>query len=384
MKQRLSFMLSLVMLLTVSAFAKPDYDQLRNFSGNVVKMTLIGDKFSETIYFDNEGYKVFVEIQDRDYRGTVYNRVTAFDRNGARVTYSAPDGSNNISKKVFDSYKHADDKVSFVMMEGLKFIGKDSRGNWTKANIPGVGNINRELMYADDAEAPQTVAWAERQRQLMFEQENVSDDSSTGAIAEAGMAFVLGLILFIPLMAVLFFGICILVSYKSVRNYFNRHAGADILSSSLKLHKREAIAAIIGGVYGISLWVGSTVGSDFKTIVIVGGLVWLAIAMARLYKRCLSVASQKAAKWYVIYCTLLALVCATVGAALSVIAIAVGVAALFGKGINAVWDDEVTHQGPREDGSAATRQCANCDCYARGYCSYHNRPMPPTGGCGVR
>lgn len=384
MKQRLSFMLSLVMLLTVSAFAKPDYDQLRNFSGNVVKMTLIGDKFSETIYFDNEGYKVFVEIQDRDYRGTVYNRVTAFDHNGARVTYSAPDGSDNISKKVFDSYKHADDKVSFVMMEGLKFIGKDSRGNWTKANIPGVGNINRELMYADDAEAPQTVAWAERQRQLMFEQENVSDDSSTGAIAEAGLAFVLGLILFIPLMAVMFFGICILISYKSVRNYFNHKAGTNILSSRLKLHRREAVAAIIGGVYGISLWAGATVGRDFKTIVIVGGLVWLAIAMARLYKRCLSVASQKAAKWYVIYCTLLALVCATVGAALSVIAIAVGVAALFGKGINAVWDDEVTHQGPREDGSAATRQCANCSYYDRGYCKYHNCPMPPTGGCGVR
>lgn len=92
-------MLSLTMILAVSAFAKPDYDRLRNFNGDVIKMTLSGDKFSETIYFDNEGYKIFAEIQDRDYRGTVYNRVTAFDHNGARVIYCAPEGSGNISKK---------------------------------------------------------------------------------------------------------------------------------------------------------------------------------------------------------------------------------------------------------------------------------------------
>lgn len=384
MKQRFFIMLSLTMILAVSAFAKPDYDRLRNFNGEVIKMTLSGDKFSETIYFDNEGYKIFAEIQDRDYRGTVYNRVTAFDHNGARVIYSAPEGSGNISKKIIDSYKHADDIASIVTMEGLKFVDKDSHGNWTQANIPGFGKITRQLIYADDAEAAEITAWAERQRKLMFDQENVGDENSPKAIGEAGLAFGLGAILCIPLMLVLFFGICILISYKRVRNYFNRRAGENILSSSLKLHRREAIAAIIGGVYGTSVWAGATIGSDFNAIIIIGTLVWLAIAMTKLYKRGLSVASPKAAKWYVIYSTLLALSCWSAGAALSVFAIAIAVGSLFGKGINAVWDDEITHKDPREGGSATTRQCAGCSNYSNGYYSYHNRPMPPTGGCGVR
>lgn len=285
MKQRLFFMLLLAVMQNLSVFAGIHDSSLRAYNGQIVEMTLCGEKFAEATHYDGKEYKILTESQ----------------------------------------------------------------------------------------------------REQMLDQEDVADSISVGDVIFVAVAFVLGLVLPIPSILLLVFAVCLLFCYQRVRDYFNRRAGEPILSSTLKLHRREGYAAIVGGIYGMSLWGNALLGLGFGSVVLVVGLVGLGISLKSLYKRCLAITSPRAAKWYIIYCAMLALSCALAGALLSVVAIFVGVASLMGKGINVLWDDEFTHKHPSEDGSASTtRRCSACSDYHNGYCRYHNRPMPSDGGCGVR
>lgn len=381
-------LLMLMITSSLAAFCSADsYDKLRNFNSQVAKMTIIDGDNTETIYFDEDGMKIFAELSYKNFRGTHYEEVAAFDNSGVRVIYTQVNGNiDDVQRIIYDADKHKDYMMPQPVALSGDFKNVDSEGNWTLYDELAGTKISRELIYYADPEAPKLIEWAKRQRQLMFEQNNIhSDEITTEQIAFVGGAAIIGLLFGILFLITIVFGIMCLVAYNRVRNFFNNKAGEKILSKKLRLYKHDAVVAIIGGIYGFKLWGGALFGDSLSIIfnalllaVIIGGIIYF----RKLYRRLLKVAEPKACKWYLLYTALTMICCFTVGAILCVVAITIMVGSLMGKGMIKVWDDEVSHQLPSTDGSSRSRQCSTCSNYNNGYCSYHNRPMPKDGGCG--
>ncbi len=386
-KKTILFLLMLSSAL--AAYCSADgYDRFHNFRGQVAKMVITNGEDVETVFFDEEGMKIFAELSYTS-GGSRIDEIAAFDNSGVRVIYRQVNGnSNNIQTKVYPDYKHKDHSMAQPVDLSGKFKNGDKEGNWTLYEGAHGKNITRELVYYADPEASELIKKANNNRQMMFEQNDITTDVFTvDNIAVVLGGLLLGLIFGLLTLVTIVFGLLCLISYDRVRNFFNKRAGDTILPKKLRLHKQEAVVAIIGGIYGISLWSGTLFGSSTSilfSIFLFGVIVYGFIYFRRLYHKILRVASPKACKWYMIY-TLLAMCCCFVlGALASVVGIAIIVYSLAGKGMLHIWDDEYTHKLPVSDGSSSTRKCAVCPDYENGYCRYHNRQMPVTGGCGVR
>ena len=385
--KRLMTLLFVCIPVALYSFDTQAYGTLHRFSGNVAKMTItIDDDNSETVYFDEEGMKIFSDFKYKSTRGYHVSEIAAFDKTGVRVEYFAYGDSQNKFVKTHQDYKHNDAGLGLPMSGfSWKYYDLDEHSNWTCCD-DGLGGhkITRQITYYDNPAVAEDIEWAKQQRSIMFKQEKIySSEMTAGGAILMILAPILGLVSVIPTILLFVFGVCSWVAYDKLRNFFNNKAGEDILPSKLKYRKRDLIAAIFGGVCGLMLWSGALFGVGSTSLVTIVGVVWMIVYFRRLYKSCKEVVSPRAAKWYIIYCVMSVLLLAVVGVFLSVFAIGIAVMSLMGKGLSTVWDQEMSHTLPTEDGIKSTRHCSSCSSYSNGYCSYHNRAMPPDGGCGA-
>lgn len=211
--------------------------------------------------------------------------------------------------------------------------------------------------------------------------EGANEMSDAEVVVGITFTILMGLLIFTAVIMGSIFAILFIFKYDTLKNFFNKRAGTNILGRR-NIRKEECIAALGGAVLGVMQWIGALAGTyliqGLSTLIFIAIIIYL----FNLRKQLLAIAPRKAVRWMIIYklCTLL--LSMTVGSMLSVVAIGIFVISIFSKGLDNVWKQEFSFKKPSNDGSGAIRRCCSCQFWDSGHCNFHNIETPANGGCG--
>lgn len=175
--------------------------------------------------------------------------------------------------------------------------------------------------------------------------------------------------------------------YDWLKDFVNKKAGVKLLGSR-HWGRPELITTGLGALCGLLQWGEALFGSAMQPIMKVIYIVLfiaLGVYLWKFYGKMMQFTTRHVALWAVAYKGCLLFCLGITGAVLSAFVIFLLVFSIFLKGIDWVWKDSASHLDPSEDGTGRTKRCESCSSYnsVSNMCTYHGRPMPPTGGCGA-
>lgn len=387
--KRLFTWLMLLLTLAGSVAAKPKYDIYHDFKGKVLLIENIIDNCTERTWYDEQGYKLYTEIVQRGHKES-YVAAACHDQNGVQAILKTTTRYVNGDKQIvhdtlcYTPEQRQDYQREYTHSGSLSFENIDSNGNWLRLNVDGNKFMTRRIWYygANEVNAATPIALKEKLLNSITPKEEakeVSEDQTATALIPS---IIIAIIANIFVGLIIIFAIFFFLKYDSLKEFFNKRAGAKILGRR-KIRKDEYIAALGGAILGLLQWVEAMAGEDFISTLTVLALIAIVIYLFRLRKQLLAIAPAQAVRWMLIYklCTLM--FAAMAGALLSIVAIGFIVASMFAKGLDNVWKQEFSFKNPSSDGSTAIRRCGSCHFWDSGHCNFHDIDTPANGGCGA-
>ncbi len=378
------------MLLIISisnVAAKPEYDIYHDFKGKVLLIENTIDGCTERIWYDEQGYKLYTEIVQRGHKES-YVAAACYDQNGVQAVLKTTTRYVNGEKRVInDTLRYTPGQKEVYQREyntsgSVTFENIDSNGNWLRLNVDGEKFMSRRIWYygASEVNAATPVALKEKMLSSIYPKKE-PEISETEVITGAVSTIIIAILANAFVGVVVVFAIFFFLKYDTLKEFFNKRAGAKILGRR-KIRKDEYIAALGGAILGLLQWVEGLTGEDFISTLTVLALIAIAVYLFKLRKQLLAIAPAQAVRWMTIYklCTLM--FAAMAGALLSIVAIGLVVASIFTKGLDSVWKQEFSFKNPSSDGSTAIRRCGSCHFWDSGHCNFHDIETPADGGCG--